>query len=243
MRSESIEYSVPGDDTVYIGHLAFDDSHDTPRPAVLVCHEGPGLSTHAKNVADRLASLGYVAFALDYHGGGVALQRDEMMARLVPLMNDPDTIRLRARTALDLLLDQPVADPTQVAAIGYCFGGTMALELARSGVDIAAVVGFHSGLATARPEDAANITAKVLVLIGTEDPLIPPQQRSAFEAEMRAGGVDWRMNLYGGAAHSFTNTQAADAAMAGIEYDERADRRSWRAMRDLFDEVFAPIAR
>lgn len=243
MRSESIDYSVPGDDTVYTGHLAYDDSHDTPRPAVLVCHEGPGLSPHPKNVANRLASLGYVAFALDYHGGGVPLSGDEMMPRLIELMNDPDTIRLRARTGLAVLLGQPVADATQVAAIGYCFGGTMALELARSGADIAAVVGFHSGLATARPEDAANITAKVLVLIGTEDPLIPPQQRTEFEAEMRAGGVDWRMNLYGGAAHSFTNTQAAEAGMPGIEYDESADKRSWRAMRDLFEETFLPIAR
>ena len=242
MRSEAIEYSVPGDDTLYVGHLAYDDSHETIRPAVLVCHEGPGLSPHVTRVADRLASLGYVAFALDYHGGGLPLPRDEMIARLVPLMNDPDTIRLRARAGLDQLLGQSVADPSQVAAIGYCFGGTMALELARSGADLAAVVGFHSGLATARPDDAANITAAVLVLIGTEDPLIPPEQRSAFEAEMRTGGVDWRMNLYGGAAHSFTNTQADEAGIPGVAYDEHADKRSWRAMLDLFDEVFTPIA-
>ena len=107
-----------------------------------------------------------------------------------------------------------------------------------SGADLKAVVGFHSGLATRRPEDAHNIQGRVLVCIGADDPLIPPEQRAAFEAEMTAGGVDWRMNLYGGAAHSFTNPRASDMGMKGVEYEPRADVRSWRAMTDLFDETF-----
>ncbi len=128
-----------------------------------------------------------------------------------------------------------------MAAIGYCFGGTMALELARGGEDLKAVVGFHSGLQTSRPDDAKHIKGRVLVCIGSEDPLIPPDQRAAFEQEMRDAGVDWRMNLYGGAAHSFTNPRASEAGMAGIEFHAPTDVRSWTAMRDLFDEALGPV--
>jgi dienelactone hydrolase len=242
MHIEDITYTVAGeaDGTSFIGHLAFDDSTAAKRPAVLVCHEGPGISDHAKNIAERLAGLGYIAFALDYHGGGKALPFDETMgAKLGALMADNARIRTLAKAGLDVLLAQPAADSTRLAAIGYCFGGTMALELGRSGANVHAIVGYHSGLATARPEDAANITGKVLVQIGTEDPLIPAEQRTEFEAEMRAGGVDWRMILYGNAQHSFTNELASSYGMPGIAYDEAADTRSWRAMIDLFDETFA----
>ena len=234
MLTEDIAYEADG--LQMVGHLAVDETRTGRRPAVLVAHEGPGLSDHAKGRARRLAELGYLAFALDYHGDGKPLTREAMMDRLGPLMGDTDRIRALARAGLDVLLAQEQADAARVAAIGYCFGGTMALELARSGADLKAVVGFHSGLATARPEDARNITAAVLVCIGTEDPIVPLDQRIAFEEEMRAGGVDWRMNLYGGAVHSFTNEHASELGMAGIDYNERADSRSWRAMLDLFDE-------
>ena len=147
--------------------------------------------------------------------------------------------RAIAGAALAVLAAQPETDAGRLAAIGYCFGGTTALELARSGADVKAVVGFHSGLATARPQDAKNIKAKVLVQLGADDPLIPPEQRAVFEAEMRAGGVDWRMNLYGGAEHSFTNPDASAFGRPGIKYDATTDRRSWRAMLDTFDEAFA----
>jgi dienelactone hydrolase len=236
MRIEDIEYEAEG--LSLIGRLVVDDSVRGPRPGVLVCHEGPGLDDHAKRRAEMLAGLGYVAFALDYHGGGKTLPMNEVMERLGPMFVDPSKTRALGRAGLDVLLRQPETDRSRVAAIGYCFGGTMALELARDGADLGAVVGFHSGLATARPQDAVNITAKILVLIGTEDPIIPPEQRTAFEEEMRAAGVDWRMNLYGGAVHSFTNEAATGAGMPGIAYDARADQRSWRAMKDLFDEVF-----
>jgi dienelactone hydrolase len=236
MHIEDIAYDLA--DTRFIGHLAVDRDREGLRPAVLVCHEGPGLGDNAKRVAERLAGLGYIAFALDYHGGGVVLPRAEVMSVLGSLMGDTDRIRHLAHAGLDVLMAQPEADPSQVAAIGYCFGGTMSLELARSGAAVHAVVGFHSGLATARPQDAANIVGTVLVQIGADDPIIPPAQRADFEAEMRAGGVDWRMTLYGGAAHSFTNEQASLSGMPGIEYHEPSDRRSWRAMLDLFDETF-----
>ncbi len=235
METKSISYDFAG--TEMIGYLALPDAPG-PRPGVLVSHEGPGLDVHAKSKADRLAALGYVAFALDYHGGGQRMaDMAAMMAKLGTLRDDPLAIRALGKAGLAVLLAQPQVDHARVAAIGYCFGGTMSLELARAGIDLKAAIGFHSGLGTARPEDATNITAKVLVCIGADDPLIPVEQRSAFEAEMRAGNVDWRMNLYGGAAHSFTNPNASQMGMPGIAYHQLTDERSWRAMLDLFAEV------
>ena len=237
MRVENISYDFNG--TTHIGTLAVDDTKTGKRPGVLVCHEGPGIVDVTRDKAKRLAEAGYVAFALDYHGGGAVLpDMAQVMARLGPLMQDPDTTRALGRAGLAVLLAQPEVDTANVAAIGYCFGGTMVLELARGGDDLKAVVGFHSGLATVRPGDAKNAKAKVLVCIGTEDPLIPPEQRAAFETEMRDAGVDWRMNLYGGAKHSFTNPLASGLGIPGIEYHEPTDKRSWAAMIDLFDEVF-----
>ena len=239
MRIADIEYEADG--LRLVGHLAVDDDRSGPRPAVLVGHEGPGLTEHAKERAERLAGLGYVAFALDYQGDGQAPPVEQAMARLRPLMGEPDRIRALAQAGLEVLLAQPEADRSKVAAIGFCFGGTMALELARSGADLQAVVGFHSGLGTVRPEDVVNVKAKVLVCIGADDPIIPPEQRAAFEEEMRAGRVDWRMNLYGGAGHSFTNPRADDYGMPGIAYDAATDARSWRAMLDLFEECFGAV--
>ena len=238
MHIEDIPYEADG--LQMVGHLATDDSRAGRRPAVLVCHEGPGLDEHAKRRAEQLGELGYVAFALDYHGGGQPLPFADAMDRLTALMAEPDRIRELGKAGLAVLLSHEHADPARVAAIGYCFGGTMALELARAGADLRAVVGFHSGLQTTRPEDAKNIKGSVLVCIGAEDPLIPAEQRADFEAEMRSAGVDWRMNLYGGAAHSFTNPRANEAGIPGIEYHAATDARSWTAMRDLFDEVFGP---
>jgi dienelactone hydrolase len=175
-----IEYTA--DDLGLVGHLAYDDSVEGRRPAVLVAHEGPGLDVHAKDVADQLAALGFVAFALDYMGEGRPAPADQMMGRLGSLMGDVSRIR----------------------ALG------------------------QAGLA---------IRGIVLVCIGTEDPIIPPEQRTAFEAEMRAGEVDWRMHLHGGAAHSFTNPHASDLGMPGIAFHRSSDERSWRAMLDCFTEA------
>ncbi|MFN0029717.1 MAG: dienelactone hydrolase family protein [Acidimicrobiales bacterium] len=236
MQTQEIEYDADGMRAV--GYLAVPDGDDQ-RPGVLVSHEGPGIDDQAKGRARRIAEeLGYVAFALDYIGNGERLaDLQATMARLGPLMGDPLKTRRIGQAGLDVLTSQPRVDKNRLAAIGYCFGGTMSLELARGGAPLKAVVGFHSGLATARPEDASKITGKVLACIGTEDPLVPPKQRADFEAEMRAGGVDWRMNLYGGAAHSFTNPTAGAMGVPGIEYHELTDIRSWNAMLDLFNET------
>lgn len=234
MPTQDIEYTADG--VTFIGRLVTPEA-GANGVAVLVAHEGPGLSDHTYTIAGRLAELGYVAFALDYHGGGKPVEMDVARVRIGGWLADPAGIRARAAAALAVLTAQPGVDAGRVAGIGYCFGGTTVLELARSGANLAAVVGFHSGLATARPQDAGAIKGKVLTLIGTADPLIPPEQRVAFEAEMTAAKVDWQMHLYGGVAHSFTNPEADGSRMPGILYDAGADRRSWREMLALFGET------
>ena len=235
MQTTDIEYSFDG--IRLVGELSVDDSRRGKRPAVLVSHEGGGLTDHARNRARALAELGYVAFALDYFGDGRPVAADQAAARFGELNGDRLRTRAIAQAGLDVLLGSEHADAGQVAAIGYCFGGTLSLELARGGAPLQAVVGFHSGLATDRPATAGSITAPVLVCIGADDPFIPADQRLAFEEEMRAAGADWRLNLYGGAVHSFTNPEA-DGSNPALRYDRRADERSWRAMLDLFGEVF-----
>lgn len=239
MRIEDIEYTVNG--RRMVGHLAVDDGRPGRRPGILVCHEGPGLDDHAKGRAERLAGLGYAAFALDYHGDGQRLEPDAMMERLGGLMGNPDAIRQLAEGGLAILLDQPEVDRGRIGAIGYCFGGTMALELARSGADIALAVGFHSGLATQRPARKGEVKAAVLACIGADDPLVPAEQRAAFEQEMREAEVDWRLYLFGGAVHSFTNPNAGRMGMPGVAYHEPTDERTWRTMLDFFDERFGAL--
>lgn len=237
MQTQEIEYQADGMRAV--GYLALPDGTDE-RPGVLVCHEGPGIDDHAKGRARRLAEeLGYVAFALDYIGDGERLSDlQQTMGRLGPLMKEPAKIRAMGQAGLDILTAQERVDTSRLAAIGYCFGGTMCLELARGGADLKAVVAFHSGLGSAQP-GASNISGKVLALIGVEDPIVPPKQRVAFEQEMQEGGADWQMILYGGAAHSFTNPNAGEMGTPGIEYHEPTDRRSWQAMLNLFGETLA----
>ena len=235
MQSSDVEYLVDG--VRYVGHLAVPDGDDL-RPAVLVCHEGPGMSDHPRWRARRLAEeLGYVAFALDYWGDGAPLAPADVPAKLGGLMADPERTRRLALAGLDQLLAHPRADRTRVGAMGYCFGGTMSLELGRGGAAVHAIVGFHSGLANPQPGSAANITGKVLVCIGVDDPIIPQSQRTAFEDEMNAAGVDWQMLLHSGAGHSFTN-RLADGSRPGFVYHEPSDLRSWRAMVGHFAEVF-----
>ncbi|AYJ85361.1 dienelactone hydrolase family protein (plasmid) [Sphingomonas paeninsulae] len=225
-------------------HLYIDAAREGRRPGVLVFPEAFGLGDHAKSRAERLAGLGYVTLACDLHGNGkVYNELDAVMGLINPLREDPKRTRARARGGLDALLARPEVDPARVAAIGYCFGGTMALELARGGGAIAGVVGFHSGLATVSPDDAKAITGKVLVCTGADDPGIDAAQRTAFEEEMRAGGVDWQMNVYGGVVHSFTNPAADRLGRPNFaRYDAKADARSWTEMQAFFDEIFAVAA-
>ena len=239
MKTQDIAYSVGGAN--YVGYLAVDETRAGKRPGVLLSHEGGGLAEVTKTFARRLAELGYVTFCLDYHGDQRPADMGGVMARLGKLMSETPGIREIATTALEILKSQPETDPARLAAIGYCFGGTTSLELARSGADIKAVVGFHSGLATGRPAEPGSIKGKVLTQIGVLDPIIPPEQRVAFEQEMEAAGADWRMIVYGGAGHSFTNPDVGQLGRPGFDYHKPTDERSWRAMLDLFDEAFGPV--
>jgi dienelactone hydrolase len=238
METETLTYEADG--LRMIGQFFCEDGGAGRRPGVLVFPEAFGLGDHARSRAQRLAGLGFAALACDLHGDGrVVSGLDEARGLLAPLRAAPARIRLRAEAAFETLKGRPEVDPARIAAIGFCFGGTMALELARSGADLAGVVGFHSGLATAAPQDARNIKGKVLVCIGADDPSIPPDQRLAFENEMRAGGVDWQMNVYGGVVHSFTDPEADGRGQPErARYDAKADARSWAEMRAFFDEIF-----
>jgi dienelactone hydrolase len=236
MKHQVLSYAADG--LTMVGDLYAPDEAGL-RPGVLVFPEAFGLGEHARTSARRLADMGYAALACDLHGeASVISDMARVMAVLGPLRNAPDRIRARARGGLDALLGSGAADPRRIAAIGYCLGGTMSLELARGGADIRAAVGLHSGLGTAAPADAATFKAKVLVCLGGDDPLVPVADRNAFEAEMRAARVDWRMHLYGGVVHSFTNPEADKAGNPAIRYDAGANRRSWAEMLGLLEEVF-----
>lgn len=218
------------------GTFAVPDSPH-PVPAVIIGHEGPGLDDIQRDRARQIAELGYVAFALDYHGQLAPFaDRDEMMQRLAQLSAEPDRTRRLARAALAVVLDEPAVDPTRIAAIGYCFGATVALELGRSGADLKAIVGFHPGLSNVRPADSANITARVVMFVGADDPLIPLEHRIEFEAEMRQAGVRADMIVYGGVVHSFTHPLASGAGLPGIAYDQRAATKSWDEMTAILHE-------
>lgn len=234
-EGRDVEYEIDG--TVMRGHFALPVGAG-PWPGVLIAHEANGLDDHQRGRAERLAELGYAALAMDYHGyGKVFTDNEAMMARIGALGADPGRLRNIGQAALNTLVDQPKVDPTRIAAIGYCFGGTLVLELARLGVDIKAVVGFHPGLVSARPEDSVRISAKVLVCVGAEDPIVTAEQRDAFMEDMHTAGVDWQMHVYGGVKHSFTHPNAAHSGLPGLEYNQDADRRSWQAMLDLFQEA------
>ncbi len=242
MRTEAISYDVGG--VTYVGYLALPDGDGT-RAGVLIAHEGNGLGPQVKVRAHQLAELGYVAFAVDYIGGGEVLaDMPSMIAKLGTLRADPDAVRTLAKAGLAVLAARPEVDASRIAAIGYCFGGTFAFELARSGADLKATVGFHAGLKTRDPNDAVNIKGKILACTGANDPIVPPEERAAFEQEMRDAKVDWRHEIYGNAVHGFANPHADALGNPAVSYHEPSHRRSWASMLALFAETIGgPVAR
>lgn len=237
IHTETIEYKEGG--AVLEGYLAYDDSVKGTRPGVLVIHEWWGLNPYVKKRAEQLAELGYIAFAADIYGKGIMAKTPEEAGKLAGMYrSDRQLLRSRVKAGLEVLKKQAPTDTKKVAAIGYCFGGTTVLELARSGADIAGVVSFHGGLATPTPQDAKNIKAKVLALHGADDPYVKEQEVLAFEDEMRKGGVDWQLNIYSGAVHGFTNPDNGNDNSKGAAYNEKADKRSWEAMKLFFAEIF-----
>lgn len=238
LRTETLTYKLG--DTVLEGHLAYDDTVKGKRPAVLIVHQWKGLSDYEKKRAEMLTKLGYVVFAADIYGQGIRpANPQDASAMSAKYKNDRALLRARAQAGLEVLKKHELTDPTKVAAIGYCFGGTTVLELARSGAQLNGVVSFHGGLSTPNVADAKNIKGKVLVLHGADDPFVPPAEVSAFEAEMRDAKVDWQFVSYGGAVHSFSDWNAGSDNSKGSAYNNKADERSWEAMKSFFTELFA----
>ena len=237
MQTCDIDYR--NEAAVLRGYLAFDEKTAARRPGVLVFHEGLGLGDFAMARARMLAETGYVALAADMFGDRRQARNLQEVATLVgDLRNQPEMLRARSRAALATLAALPQVDNTRLAAIGFCFGGSVALELAREGADLRAAVSFHGVLTTRNPAVAGQVKASVLVLTGAEDPLAPPEQVKAFEDEMRAACVrDWQVISYGNTLHGFTNPAADGSMMRTAMYSAQADRRSWASMRGLFDEV------
>lgn len=221
------------------GFLAYDKARDR-RPGVLVVHEGLGLNEHAMERARMIAGLGYVALAADMFGDRrQANDLEQARALIGELRQDPAKLRARARAALATLAALPQVDAERLGAIGFCFGGSTVLELARDGADLGAVASFHGVLTTQAPATAGKVKASLLVCTGADDPLAPAHQVIAFEEEMRAAGVaDWQVIAYGKTLHGFTNPAADGSLLPSALYNERSDRRSWAAMQSLFEEVF-----
>ncbi len=237
MANRTLEYH---DGAVTLKGYVADEGKSGSRPGVVLFPEAFGIGEHVMERARRLAAVGYVALAADPYGDAAqATDLPGAVAMMTAVRSDVNRWRARAQAALDALSAQSGVDRARLAAIGYCFGGSTALELGRSGAPLAAVVSFHGGLEAPRPEDARNIRAKVLVCHGANDPLIPPEQVVAFEAQMRATQVDWQLVSYGGAVHSFTNPDADKLGNPALAYNAAADRRSWAAMLALFQEAFA----
>ncbi|MBF0486322.1 MAG: dienelactone hydrolase family protein [Candidatus Omnitrophica bacterium] len=236
LRTQSIEYKEGN--TVLEGYLSYDDQFTGKRPGVLVAHEWTGLNDYVKMRADMLARLGYVAFAADIYGKGVRPQTvAEASAESSKYKNDRKLLRDRALAGLEALKAQPNVDSSQLAAIGYCFGGTAVLELARSGADLKGVVTFHGGLSTPAPEDAKAIKAQILVLHGEDDPFVPPPEVATFEKEMTGANVKFRIIKYPGAVHGFTNP-ANKGELKGALYNAEADKQSWEEMHVFLDRIF-----
>jgi len=248
------EVSYGADGLTMVGHLARPDG-EGPWPAVLIGHDGIGLDDLQRRRADHLAERGYAALAMDYHGGQYFSGDPEaMLARVLPLIADPERMRAIGRTALDVLLAVPGINPDRLAALGYGAGGSIVLELARAEVPFRAVAVVHPGLPTADPRDWAAVTGTFLICTGSEDPLCTPDQVLAFTRALQDAGVDWRVHIYGGAKHAFwappTNpdgsltggTTHITATVPGVGYHPAHTARAWRAVLDLLDETIGAPA-
>ena len=245
--THEVTYDVDG--LTMVAHLARPDSNG-PWPSVLIGHDGIGLDDYQRGRADILAEHGYLTLAMDYHAGRTYFGEPQaMLDRVMPLLADPVRMRAIGAAALDVLLAVPGADQNRLAALGYGAGGRIVLELARAHVDLKALAAIHPALPDARTDDWTNVDAALLLCTGSEDPLCTPSQLFTFTNTLQDAGVDWRVNVYGGAEHAFwAAPRQADGALAGGTTHEIATvpgvghhavhaERAWRAVLDLLDET------
>jgi dienelactone hydrolase len=240
IKGEEIKYK--NGDTVMKGYLAYDDGISGKRPGVLVVHEWWGHNEYARKRARMLAKLGYTAFAVDMYGDGKQATHPEDAGKFASAVrkNMPEA-EARFNAAMDVLKNHKTTNPGKIAAIGYCFGGGLLLELARRGVDLDAVVSFHGSLATENPAHSGDVKAKVLVCHGADDPFVKPEHISALKTEMKNAKVDFTFKEYAGAKHAFTNPDADEYGKKfnlPLEYNEQADKQSWEDMRVLLQNAF-----
>lgn len=221
------------------GFFAYDDAIQGVRPVVLIHHAWGGRDEFVADKARKLAALGYLAFATDMYGKGIrGSSPDENVQLMQPFMQDRAKLQARLLAALRSVRLMPWADNKKVAAMGFCFGGLCALDLARTGADVLGVVSFHGLLMPPENIPHPEIKAKVLVLHGHDDPMVPPEQVLALQTELTHAGVDWQVHTYGGTMHAFTNPVANDPGF-GTVYQPMAEQRSWQAMQNFFAEIFA----
>jgi dienelactone hydrolase len=234
IRMEPLEYAEG--ETRFIGQLAWDEAASGSRPGVVIFHEMGGVGDHVKYRAKLLAELGYVALACDMFGEGL-VGREKTGPIFMELRGDRPRVRARARAGLRALLAARHVDSSRILAIGFCFGGLAALELARDGAELRAVVSFHGALETPMPAEPGAVRARVLACHGALDPHVTLEHVKRFSEEMNAAKCDWQLNVYGGAVHGFTNPDADKLGIPGLQYHAATDARAWRAMREFFAET------
>lgn len=241
IQGKTVEYSAQG--AVMKGYLAYDENVKGKRPGVLVVPEWWGLNDYARRRAGMLAELGYTALAVDMYGEGkVVTTPDEAGKLSSEAMKNFDASKARFMAALDFLKGQPTVDPSRIAAIGYCFGGGVVLNMARQGVDLKGVASFHGGLAAVKPAQPGSVRAKILVLNGGADEFITPEQIEAFKQEMKAADADFQFISYPGALHSFTNPEATELGKKfnmPIAYNAQADKESWSEMKRFLTKIYS----
>jgi dienelactone hydrolase len=241
IESKVVEYRAQG--MVMKGYLFYDEAIKGKRPGVLVVPEWWGVNDYTRKRARMLAELGYAALAVDMYGNGKQAGTPDVAGKLSgEVLKNFDTVgTARFTAALDFLKQQPTLDSTRIAAIGYCFGGSVVLNMAGQGADLRGVVSFHGGLSSVRPAQAGKVKAKALVLTGAADKFVPPEQVETFKQQMKAAGADFRVVAYPGATHSFTNP---DADALGkkfnmpIAYNAEADKKSWDEMKSFLSTIF-----
>jgi len=237
---EEVSYEVDG--VTLTGYLAYDDAVEGERPGVLVVHEWWGHNDYVRRRAEMLAGLGYTAFALDMYGDGKSTTHpDDANKFMTEVFSNMEAGTKRFVAARDILESHPTTDAGKTAAIGYCFGGNIALQMARSGMDLDGVASFHGNLSTQNPAQPGSIQAKILVMHGADDPLVPPEQVEAFKSEMEAANADMTFIAYPGAVHAFTNPGATELGQTynmPIAYDESADKQSWAELESFLTGIF-----
>ena len=236
LQTKEIEYQAG--DTLCRGFIAYDNNLIQPKPCILIAHDWTGRSNAVCEKAKQLATMGYVGFAVDMYGNAkLGHTNEEKKALLSPIIENRAQVTMRMLAAYQTATTLSSVDNNRIAAIGYCFGGLCALDLARSGANVSGVISFHGLLTAPAQTTCEKIRAKILVLHGYDDPLVPPTQVQAFASEMTLKKADWQIHMYGHTQHSFTNPEANDIEM-GLHYNEKADRRSWMSAELFFNEIF-----